>query len=659
MGGHYRDSMSIAPCPDCEPRNGWLGPASFGCGLIAMAIAVGESVAPSITAVLPAPILIAVGFAFAAIAMREVLSRARHAQRNSCFAAAHRDLQEKVRWLEITEAHANVGHWRLDLATNDVFWSNTTFAIHGLAPGEPPSLNDALNFYHEDDREIVTGCIERARQTGDFEPFKARIIDANGELRHVESGACVECDAAGAPVALFGVFKDRTHEEDLQRELREASEEAHALARAKGMFLARMSHEIRTPMNGLLGFAELLSESELDEEQQWQANLIVQSGHALQSLLKDILDFTKIEAGKVELNSQQTDLRPLIEDVVHNAIPMAQSKRLRLHHEIDKAVPTSATFDAMRVKQILGNLLSNAVRFTDHGMVSVSVRRSGDQLVFAVSDTGIGIAPRMLEQIFEPFTQETSAHSGERGGTGLGLAISRQLAQLLGGTLTVSSTINEGSTFVLQIPLDMASAQHAESAPQEPGTGYALTPALDAPVLSQEALPKVHGAETKTTPPAGPPAGPSAEARQNAKATHSARPRVLLAEDHDINRELVLQMTARLPIELDCAEDGVEAVAMVHQARVMGNNYALVLMDLQMPRLDGIDATLRLRQAGISSDELPIVAVTANAFPDDIDNCLAAGMQAHLAKPMSSEALSKTIETWIKRGARNERASAA
>ncbi len=637
--------MSQEPCPENTNALLALDCAAIACGCVAVGIAIGEVFAPSFTELLPAPILFAMAFAAIGTTLREVSVRNKLAEEHACFTASHRELEDKVRWLELTEAYAKVGHWRLDLETNDVFWSDTTYAIHGLKPRTPPSLERALNFYHEDDRPIVTGSIDRARETGNFEPFNARLIDADRTLRYVESGAIVECDEAGKPIALFGVFKDRTEEENMQRELREASEDAHALARAKGMFLARMSHEIRTPMNGLLGFAELLAESELDEEQKRQADFIVQSGHSLQALLKNILDFTKNEAGKVQLNANQTDLTAFVEETMHSALPLAQSKHIRIHHEIAKDLPMFVTLDALRLKQVLTNLLSNAVRFTDQGMVSLSVSRRADRLRFAVSDTGIGISERMQERIFEPFTQESRSAVVERGGTGLGLAISRQLAQLMDGAISVRSTPGEGSTFTLELPLVTSSATSEDIA--------SLPPVFSS---GSDQRKQLLGSQSETAHPLS---NAHARPERGSPLANERQTRVLLAEDHDINRELVLQMAKRIGVELDCAKDGLEAVAMVHQARAIGRPYALVLMDLQMPTLDGLGATLRLRQSGILAEDLPIIAVTANAFADDITNCMNAGMQAHLPKPLSFEALSSAIERWVPGGVPNDQASAA
>ncbi len=623
----YACDMSELTLSDNSSKPGIAGYAALGCGVVAIVVALVDATSPALQQLAVAPSLIAVGMGALALGLREMSVREQFGAQARGNAAARRELEEKMHWLKTTEAYAKIGHWRLDLNSDDVFWSDTTYAIHGLEPGTPPSLDQALDYYHEEDRDIVVTSIDRARLSGEFESFKVRLINAQGNMRNVEAGASVEFAVDGTPVALLGIFKDRTAEEEMQHELREASADAHALARAKGLFLARMSHEIRTPMNGLLGFAEMLAQSELNPQQQQHANYIVESGHSLQALLKEILDFTKVEAGKVEVKPVRTSSADLIANALQSVQPEAQRKRIRLSENIAADAPAYFTADTLRLRQILVNLLSNAVRYTDQGMVSLSLRRADGALIFEVSDTGTGISPKMLERIFDPFMQEGDHSKTERGGTGLGLAISRNLAQVLGGSLEVSSVVDEGSTFTLTIPLVRANAPPI-SAKEE---------------ISTPALP------------------PKAEVRPDAtpKSGSPDQLRVLVAEDFDINRELVTQMLARLGITIECAEDGLEAVSMVHQARAIGRPYHLVLMDLQMPRLDGFGATKRLRAAGLTEDDLPIIAVTANAFQDDIENCFAVGMQAHLAKPLSMNQLTQTLDQWLPGGLPKPNANAA
>jgi len=600
----------ISP-PSRRPRFSGESVAAIVCGVFAVATSVFALAAPAFDFALPTHLpWVVVAFTASAFALREMAMRRQIAIEAGRHRNALEALTKKNRWLNLTEATAQVGHWRLDLKTHEIVWSDTVFAIHGLPPGSPPELGDALSYFHSDDRDRVADNIEQARETGKPYSFRARIIGGDGEMRHVAASARVEFNEHREPIALFGVLHDRSAEEEMQAELRDARDQANAMAEAKGTFLARMSHEIRTPMNGVLGFAELLGRSDLDAEQRRHTDLIIESGKTLQTLLNDILDLTKIEAGRIEFNPGTVDILHLIYRVTQLLEPAAKEKNIRLVLETAPDLPRHVVLDALRLRQILTNLIANAVRFTDEGGVSLIVKCVDGQLSFAVCDTGTGISPAMQQAIFDPFTQDVRSADKQRGGTGLGLAISRQLAELMNGTLTVRSEPNEGSVFTLKLPLVGADApQHIANR-----DGRKLTAA----------------GVTKT-----------------ATAGHGPDARILLAEDYDINRELMTDMAQRLGMEIDCAEDGVEALAMVNHARNCNEPYALVLMDLQMPRMDGLEATRQIRAAGIDANELPIIALTANAFSDDVERCLDAGMQEHLAKPLSMDILGDALRRWM------------
>ncbi|WP_108788430.1 ATP-binding protein [Erythrobacter sp. Alg231-14] len=422
------------------------------CSGTAFVLAMAETVT-SIFDRFPVPLSLPIfGMMTVAIGSREIAARSRLSQQTRHNASSRRELEAKNRWFSVTEAHARVGHWRLDLTTNEVFWSDATFAIHGLKPSHPPSLNDAINFYHKDDRSYVVQTIERARETGQPYNFRARIITPGGETRHVEAAASVECTSDGTPAALFGVVKDRTGEEAMQADLRQARDQANALASAKGQFLSRMSHEIRTPMNGLLGFAELLELSQLSAEQRRHTELIIGSAKSLQLLLNDILDLSKIEAGKPDIRYGETDVSAALQSVIATSAKLAQHKGIKLVTDIGPGVPPKINVDAARLRQILCNLVSNSVRFTDTGIVSLAASKDGDGLSFSVTDTGAGIEPHRRDSIFTFSNQDQSNPTDLKNGTGLGLAMSRQLARLMGGDLTVRSEFGQGSIFTLTLP---------------------------------------------------------------------------------------------------------------------------------------------------------------------------------------------------------------
>ena len=512
-------------------------------------------------------------------------------------------LQEAVRQLELTETSAKIGHWRLNFLTDKVYWSAGCFQIHGVKNGEPPELQDAINFYHPDDRKMVADAIEASRLTAKPLSFKGCLQLGNGDLRYVMCTSKAEYDKDGLITGLFGVLIDRTEDEEMQRELRAARQNADAMALAKSAFFARMSHEIRTPMNGVIGFAELLSTSDLDGQQGRYVDLIRESGKSLQTLLNDILDLSKIQAGEFEIRSGPTNLRHLIGRTAQLFEPQAREKAIYLKVEIDAELPDFVRIDGLRLRQVISNLFSNALRFTEHGGIALRVEKTGSQIAFAVSDTGTGISPNMLEAIFDPFAQETSLCKKYTGGTGLGLSISRELADLMGGTLMVESVVGRGSTFTLMLPLVPAKQQRS-SEPDKPRW-----------------------------------------ARSDAHTSSDSR--ILLAEDYDINQELICEMGRRIGLSFEIAEDGQLAVDAVIGAQNAGEPFALVLMDLQMPVLGGLDAARAIRDAGIDADKLPILALTANAFADDLERCLKAGMQEHIAKPVELYRLHAAMEKWL------------
>lgn len=406
--------------------------------------------------------------------------------------------------------------------------------------------------------------------------------------------------------------RDVTERVELELLLTRARRHAENAARAKSEFLANMSHEIRTPMNGVLGFAELMLRGELDEEQQRHASMIVESGRSMMLLLNDILDLSKIEAGQIAIDHAAVDLDATIRECAALHRPSAEKKGLELHverafadeGERGEATPWVTT-DGLRLRQILLNLVGNAVKFTENGHIHVSYQVEEDRFCIRVADTGIGISRSRLDLIFKPFMQGENDTARRFGGTGLGLSISRQLAELLGGYITVDSEPGVGSCFSLTLPATRALPGGEPDHDREP-----------------------------TDLPIDPGAFP-----QSAK--------ILLAEDNDVNRELVVEMLERCGQSVEIAGDGNEAISLVIDGFVRDKPYDLVLMDIQMPGCDGYAATRAIRAEGIRANTLPIIALTANAFPEDIAAAREAGMQAHLAKPLDFAALARTLQRWL------------
>ncbi|QFT76763.1 ATP-binding protein [Erythrobacter sp. THAF29] len=422
----------------------------------------------------------------------------------------------------------------------------------------------------------------------------------------------IEADAAvahhpdtGERQGFVVAARDVTERVELELLLTRARRHAENAARAKSEFLANMSHEIRTPMNGVLGFAELMLQGDLDEDQRRQTQLIVQSGRSMMLLLNDILDLSKIEAGQIAIDRKPLDLHATLWECVSLHRANAEKKGLDLRLERDDAETDSAecwlATDGLRLRQIVLNLIGNAVKFTQNGSIVVSYSVREDEFLIRVMDTGIGISPSRQDLVFSPFTQGENDTSRRFGGTGLGLTISRQLAELLGGTIELKSEPGVGSCFTVILP-----ARHAQPAPERPSKPEPLQLG-DLPTDA----------------------------------------RILLAEDHDVNRMLATEMLQRCGQSVAIAHDGHEAISMVIDSVMRGTPYDLVLMDIQMPGCDGYAATRAIRAEGITPDDLPIIALTANAFPEDVAAARDAGMQAHLAKPLVFADLARALQRWL------------
>jgi PAS domain S-box-containing protein len=404
---------------------------------------------------------------------------------------------------------------------------------------------------------------------------------------------------------VMGFVSDITERRQTAAELSRAHDHAVEASRLKSEFLATMSHEIRTPMNSIIGLSEFLLETRLDEEQEKFAKLVHESGHALLDIINDILDTSKIEAGKLVLERIDFDLGNVIEVVLAMLDAKAREKGIALTSVVAPAIPRRFHGDPVRLRQVLLNLVSNAVKFTHQGEVVVEVGLANQAtdattLRFNIRDTGIGIPETAQRRLFEPFSQADGSTSRKYGGTGLGLAISRKLVEMMGGAIGMESQEGEGSTFWFTVPLQIA--VNSEPSSQ---TGERVCLVSSAP-------------DTGT-------------------------PRILLAEDNEVNSMIALRMLDRTGYRADRVTNGREAV---EAAQTSG--YRLILMDCQMPEMDGFDATRAIRAGeGGTGRRITIVAMTANAMTEDRDRCLAAGMDDYLSKPVDRRELAAILERWL------------
>jgi signal transduction histidine kinase/CheY-like chemotaxis protein/HPt (histidine-containing phosphotransfer) domain-containing protein len=402
-------------------------------------------------------------------------------------------------------------------------------------------------------------------------------------------------------------LEERIHERT--EALEEATERALAANKAKSEFLANISHELRTPMNGILGMIDILLEESPTARQAEHLETARSCAHTLLALLNDILDLSKIEAGRMLLEKIPVDLRKISADCVRSVTPQCKQKGIEITSAVAPAVPDMLMGDPLRTRQIIANLVSNAVKFTERGGVSLNVHAGGADsmgrrpIFIEVRDTGTGIAPEKQAEIFNEFTQADGSITRKYGGTGLGLAITRRLVEMHGGTISVESEPGKGSTFRVTVYMDIVAGVAAE------------TSESPAETLSAD----------------------------NGGGAAQADVSVLLAEDNPVNQLVVTTILQKRGFKVTVAANGVEALAALDRERA-----DIVLMDVQMPEMDGIETARRIRQNPAWSG-IPIIAMTAHAMNGDKERCLAAGMDAYLSKPVAPSHLMKTISTYLKR----------
>ncbi|WP_428827645.1 ATP-binding protein [Azonexus sp. IMCC34842] len=525
----------------------------------------------------------------------------------------------------LAERCARAGAWDWDIQTGKLSWSKGFFGLFGLDPATTPASFEVwLAALHPEDRGEAERRLTASLQERQPLFSEYRIVLPTGDIRWIYAYGDVSYDTSGKPLRMAGICLDATERKQLVLEkadlerliaerkqaeiaLLEAKAAADTASEAKSAFLANMSHEIRTPMNAIIGLTHLLRKQDCAPEHADKLNKISSAANHLLGIINDILDFSKIEAGKIQLEERDVDVRAIAINVASMLTEVVEAKGVELRTEFGE-FSHRLRGDTTRLTQSLLNLASNAVKFTPTGSVTLRVLKIAETaetvaVRFEVIDTGIGISPELIPRLFSPFQQADEAITRNFGGTGLGLAITRRLAGLMGGEAGAESTPGVGSTFWFSASLARCNEIDVESAPA------------------------------------------TTENAEGILTRDFSGLRLLLVEDNLINQEIAQEILADVGIAVDVAEDGLVAVEMMERAS--RDSYALILMDMQMPRMGGVEATTQIRKLPVASG-IPIIAMTANAFSEDRDRCLAVGMNDFVAKPVDPERLYATLLKWLR-----------
>ena len=533
-------------------------------------------------------------------------------QANHKLTQQNHQLNRLAQQLSLAKEAAGLGIWVLDMASGQLEWDREMRKIYGVAPEYPDkgiTYDFWKSFVHPEDwTEKEAIAKQRINQSGSLEEAQDkvyRIILSDGTIRYINSKASMENNAACQPARMIGINMDVTRYYEQQQALQAAKDLAETANQAKSSFLANMSHEIRTPMNAIINLTDLALDSELTAQQRDYLGHVQDASKNLLGIINDILDYSKIEAGYLHIESAPFCLADAIDSSANLFRGQIAQKGLEWSVAVAEEVPQLLLGDSLRLGQVLNNLIGNAVKFTAHGIIRLTVGRlpppdpddtTSIWLGFSVTDTGIGIAPELLPLLFQPFAQADGSITRRFGGTGLGLSIVRRLVGLMGGELTVTSQPDQGSTFAF-------TARFGRIDPHTPAPSVTVSESL-----------------------------------QSLSALHHAE--ILLVEDNKLNQIAALGLLKKMQLNVTVASNGVEAISWVQKKR-----FAAVLMDMHMPVMGGLDASRHIR-ALPEGEKLPIIALTADVMGDVVESCKKAGMNGYLSKPMNAGQLAESLLKW-------------
>lgn len=499
-------------------------------------------------------------------------------------------IAKTLQQLNEAQQMAHIGSWEWDIATNEIRWSDELYSILGLVTNEfVPTYAEYLNYIHPDDKENVNGIIEEALKNKQAFKFDHKILRKDGAVRIANANGVVFLDNEGNVIKISGIVQDITERVISKVELKKAEDNL----KAKQQFLSNMSHEIRTPLNSIIGFTKVVLKSNLNFKQREYLDAIKLSGQTLLVLINDILDLAKVDSGKMVFEKIPFKLSSSVSAMLHLFETKVQEKNIKLLNEYDKKIPEVLLGDPVRLHQIILNLISNAIKFTHKGKITLQTALIEDtvdsvKVEFSITDTGIGIHEDKLETIFEDFQQASSSTARLYGGTGLGLAIVKQLITKQGGTIDVQSTVNTGTTFTFWLPFKKASPEQLLEEEQE--------------INEELSLKNIS---------------------------------VLVVEDVDLNQLLIKAILDDFGCQYSIAGNGLVAIEKLEKEK-----YDIILMDLQMPEMNGFETTQYIRQNMVYPIcEIPIIALTADVTTVDYEKCLALGINDYLSKPLDEKLL--------------------